>query len=102
MKLTIKNVGNVGFVHGHKVNVEEVAESLYDTYNFKFEHYDYSGKFQYTLHREIKVEDKWVGTLKHPNGSYRLDCYEMDILDKQSFLDFLSIAVHDWDIQYNK
>ena len=102
MTLTIKNVGNVGYITQHKVNIYFVEDSPYDTYNFKFEHYDYSGKFEYSLHRKIKVEDRWVGTLKHPNGSYRLDCYEMDILDKQSFLDFLSIAVHDWDAQYNK
>ena len=102
MTLTIKNVGNVGYITQHKVNIYFVEDSQYDTYNFKFEHYDYSGKFQYNLHRTIKVEDRWVGTLKHPNGSYRLDCYEMDILDKQSFLYFLSNSAYDWYIQYKK
>lgn len=105
MKLTIKNISNIAYFGKSVINIKEVGTHDSDTtYQFKFTHTDYKvGTFTYVLHRDMKNDDKqrWVGTLRHPYGSYRLDCYECDLLDKTSFLYFLSSAVDEWNLQYN-
>ena len=102
MKLTIKNVAKVIASKHNEVNVIGVNTKADDTYDFKFYTSEFDGEFTYTIHRTLKQDERWVGTLKHPHGSYRLDCYEMDLLDKNSFLYFLNNAAYDWYVQYKK
>lgn len=102
MKLTIENVKNI-IPASIKTNVKILnASGDGEVYFFGFKHRNFKGDFGYSVHRDMVSGGKYVGTFRHPYGSNRHDCYEMDLLDKISFLDFLDILVQEWYVQHNQ
>ena len=101
--ITIKNIASIGHVTTHKIKIHAVIPSS-ETYQFRFRYNDdVLPELTYNLHRDIKTaEGNFVGTLQHKFGSWRHDCYECDILDKMSFLDFLQMLAEDWYKKYKK
>ena len=107
MKLTIKNVTNIKNtpIIG-SINIDDVIVEP-DTYQFYFVHSSYSNGFIYTLHRDLRdgingSNNKYIGTFRHPNGSHRQDVYEADLLDKVSFIEFLTLLVNDWAVMFKQ
>ena len=101
MGLKIKNIKNILYLASTSyVNVKNVIEDE-DIYQFTFTHRNYAYEFAYRLHKNLGGElyaktKQYVGTFAHPHGTHRQDCYEGDILDKQSFVYFLETIVNDW------
>ncbi len=89
------------------INIDDVVIPEDDnTYDFYFTHKNYKGVFVYYLHRDLTdgkngSNNRYVGTFKHPTGSHRQDVYESDLLDKISFIDFLTLLVSDWAVMNN-
>jgi hypothetical protein len=99
MKLELINMDNI-YLASIKTPVKVKGYKCdEDTYTFVLRHRNYTGEFRYTILREFN-DKKFVGTFAHPYGSYRYDCYEMDLLDKQSFLYVLDIMIKEWAIKY--
>lgn len=99
MKLTIQNINRI---LSASISTDVKVKHYMDdetAYGFVLGHRRYTGEFRYTILREHN-DKKYVGTFGHPYGSYRYDCYEMDLLDKQSFLDFLNGLIKEWALKY--
>ncbi len=108
MRLTIKNIMNIKNtpIIGSIYIDDVVIRNGDNTYDFYFKHKDYKGGFVYCLHRDLTEGPKtsnirYVGTFRHPYGSNRQDVYESDLLDKVSFIDFLTLIVDDWAVMNN-
>lgn len=107
-KLTIKNITNIlNFRHNSFITMESASDNIDETYSFEFTHLTLDGRFKYTIHRclgddHMGQNRRFVGTFGHPFGSHRQDCYECDVLDKQSFIYFLGTIVNDWAVQYKQ
>lgn len=99
MTLTIENIDKLAII-SFRTNAKCMAWNTHpDTYEFIVRHRRYTGEFRYTILREFN-DKKFVGTFRHPYGSYRYDCYEMDLLDPQSFLEFLDGIIKEWAVKY--
>jgi hypothetical protein len=105
MKLTIENINNLA-IASLRSDTKCMDYNIHpDMYEFIVKHRNFKGEFRYQLLRDCgdnNQNKRYVGTFIHPYGSYRYDCYEMDLLDKQSFLDFLDTVIRQWYVKYNQ
>ena len=73
-------------------------------YEFIIKHRHFNGEFRYLLMRDMGngKGNRYFGTFRHPHGSNRQDCYDSDILNPESFLNFMDTLIVNWFVKYNQ